>query len=355
MTQRAFVAVAVTLLLVCPARALGQSATPPVSVGGLLRAGVRAVPEGADATDGFGIFDARVRFKGKIGIVFDYYLQTLYNPDSRAFELLDAEATLSLLPQVEISFGMGRPPFGYEALQSKGSLSYLERSQAVTAIAPGRQIGMQGEMDMFDGRVTVGAGLFNGNGRAIENDGNNYLFASRVQYNSIGTIAFYDDFVIQVGGSFGYSSDTEAPLGRGIVTGDPAAVPRITTAFAGKRLLWGADFQLSYRTWTLTAEYLRGDYDLAHSGRNPGSRDTEAHGGYAELGYRAWGVLEGIVRYDGFHPALGSGRTFLVFGANVYPGYYAKLGLQYATALRDSPDSETLADGQFFFVAQVDF
>ena len=45
----------------------------------------------------------------------------------------------------------------------------------------------------------------------------------------------------------------------------------------------------------------------------------------------------------------------MVFGLNMYPDSYAKLGLQYASALDDSPHAPTLSDGQFIFLAQVDF
>ena len=240
-------------------------------------------------------------------------------------------------------------------LQERGELTYLERSQASTAIAPGRQIGMQGGGEALDGRLTYGGGLFNGNGRTVENDGDNYMFTGRVQFNSIGTIAFYDDLVVQVGASLGYSSDTAAELGLGSVTGDPAAVPELTTAFAGKRFFWGADFQATYRSWALTGEYLRADYELDAAIGGGGPIDTEAFGGYVELGYRAYGALEAVVRYDGFSPTLGDNRDFMVFGLNVYPGYYAKFGLQYAVGINDSPDAATLADGQFLFVVQVDF
>lgn len=337
-----------------PRTALAQEG-PPVEVGGLLRVGFRAEPESSQESDGFAVFDARLKVRGKIGIVFDYYFETHYDQVDDAFELFDARATLPLIPEFELTFGMFRPPFGYEALQERGELTYLERSQASTAIAPGRQIGMQGGGEALDGRLTYGGGLFNGNGRTVENDGDNYMFTGRVQFNSIGTIAFYDDLVVQVGASLGYSSDTAAELGLGSVTGDPAAVPELTTAFAGKRFFWGADFQATYRSWALTGEYLRADYELDAAIGGGGPIDTEAFGGYVELGYRAYGALEAVVRYDGFSPTLGDNRDFMVFGFNVYPGYYAKFGLQYAVGINDSPDAATLADGQFLFVAQVDF
>lgn len=354
MSRIRWVWVAALAFFMTPGLVMGQESVP-IEIGGLLRVGARAQPESTGEADGFELFDARLKVGGQVGIVFDYYLEARYDPDDDAFELIDARATLPVIPEFELTFGMFRPPFGYEALQDRGELTFLERSQASTAIAPGRQVGMQGGGDALEGRLTYGAGLFNGNGRSVENDGNDYMFTGRVQFNSIGTIAFYDDFVIQVGASLGYSSDTAAPLGAGSVTGDPTAVPELTSAFAGDRFFWGGDVQATYRSWALTAEYLRADYDLDAAIGGGGPAETDAYGGYVELGYRAWGALEGIVRYDGFQPALGDNRDFMVFGVNVYPGYYAKFGIQYAVGLNDSPDSVTLADGQFLFLAQVDF
>lgn len=337
-----------------PAGVAGQEG-PPVDIGGLLRVGALTNADSADGPDGFRLWEARLKVRGEIGIIFDYYFQTRYDPEEDTFKLHDAMATLPLFPEIELQLGLFRPAFGYEATRERAALTFLDRSQASTAIAPGRQVGLQGGGDAFDGRLSYGAGIFNGNGRSVENDGDDYMFASRVQYNSIGTISFYDDFVVQAGASLGYSSDTSAPLGRGIVTGDPAAAPRITSDFAGERTFWSADLQFSYRGWALTGEYLRADYQLARGLGGEGAAEAEAYGGYVEFGYRAWGALEGVVRYDGFRPALGADREFLVFGMNLYPGYYAKFGLQYATALRDSPDAATLADGRFSFLAQVDF
>ena len=344
----------VALSCALPVAAAGQEA-PPVDIGGLLRVGALTHSDSADGPDGFRLFEARLKVSGKIGLIFDYFFQTRYDPEDDAFELHDAIATLPLMPEMELSLGLLKPSFGFEATQHRGELTFLERSQASTAIAPGRQIGLQGGGSAFDGRFSYGAGVFNGNGRTIENDGDDYMYTGRVQFNSIGTISFYDDFVVQAGASLGYSSDTLAPLGPGIVTGDPADAPRITSDFAGERVFWSADLQVTYRGWALTGEYLRADYDLAPALGGGGSSETDAHGGYVEFGYRAWGALEGVVRYDGFQPALGADREFIVFGMNLSPGYYAKFGLQYATALRDSPDTVTLSDGQFSFVAQVDF
>ncbi len=337
------------------ATAQQQGVGLPLEIGGLLRTGFRLEPDASNEADGFDIFDARASVSGKVGIVFDYFLQTEFDPDEEAFRLLDAKATLPIRPEFEISIGMFKPAFGLEALQSRGDLTFVERAQASEAIAPGRQVGVSVGGSALDGRLTYGGGVFNGNGRTLENDGNDFMFSGRLEYNSIGTIAFYEEMVIQAGASIAYSKDTSADLGRGLVTGDPAGAPELTAGFAGDRLLLGGDVQATYHAWSLTGEYLRGDFDIASATPGGEQIEADAYGGYVELGYRAYGAIEGVLRYDGLSPAIGANRDFLVAGLNVYPGHYAKFGLQYAFDLHDSPAAPTLAGNQFLVLAQVDF
>lgn len=346
-----------TMLLLGFALPAGLSAQEslPVKIGGLMRAGARAHADSAIGAKGFQLFESRLKVEGTIGLVFDYKFVTRYDASRDAFRIHDAVVTMPLTPEFQIKFGMFKPYFSHEAVTSRADITFVNRSQAVTAIKPGRQIGVEAGGEALEGRLSYGAGLYNGNGRNVTNDGDNYMYIARVRFNSIGTIVFYDDFVAQVGASLGYSTDTSASLGTGIVTGDRSAAPRITSDFAGERLLWGADFELSYSGLTLSGEYLRADFDLDAPLGGGGSSEAEAYGGYMQFGYRPWGLIEGVVRYDGFQPALGADRNFMVFGVNLYPDDYARFGLQYASALDDSPHAPTLSDGQFMFLAQVNF
>ena len=354
MIERRCARALVVLGMVFPAGMAAQQA-PPVEIGGLLRVGARAHADSAAGAEGFRLFESRLKVSGRVGLVFDYKFVTRYDASKDAFRIHDAMVKMPLIPEFELSFGMFKPYFGYEATQGRDEITFLQRSQAATAIRPDRQIGVQAGGQALEGRLTYGAGLYNGNGRSVTNDGDNYMFAGRVQFNSIGTIAFYDELVVQAGASLGYSKDTSASLGTGIVTGDRAAAPRITSDFAGSRLFWGADVEVSWHNLKLTGEYARADFDLDAPLSGGGPAETEAYGGYVQFGYRPWGLFEGVVRYDGFQPALGADRKFMVFGLNMYPDGYAKFGLQYASALDDSPNAPTLSDGQFIFLAQVSF
>ncbi len=343
-------------IAVIPREAAAQS---DIEVRGLLRAGVRVEAASSERSDGFDVFDARLGLSGKIGIIFDYFVQVEYDEDEEEFELLDARAGLPIRPEAELGLGLFRPAFGLEALTDKGQLTFLERSQATEAIAPGRQVGVGLSGEAVDARLTYGFGVFNGNGRRLENDGSDYMFAGRVQYNTIGPVPFYEDFVLQAGASVAYSEDTAAELGRGFEGTPPGDDPiGFEAGFAGDRLLWEVDVHASYRGWSLTAEYLRGEFDAESSPDEPDESEIplDAYGGYVEAGYLFWGgAIEAVARYDGFSPAVGENRDFVLLGINIFPGQYAKFGLQYALELHDSQPSPFVDGGQFLLVAQVDF
>ena len=336
-----------------PGSLAAQSARAPLEFGGLLRTGLRIDPDETGRKDGFEVFDARARASGQVGLVFDYLFQVEYDPDDETFRLLDAAATIPVLPEFEFTVGLFRPAFGLEAgLESdRGDLTFLEPAQATDAIAPGRQVGVSIDGSTFDGRLSYGAGLFNGNGSTLSNDGG-FMFSGRAEFNSIGTIAFYEDFVIQVGASLAYSNDADARLGAGVVSTDPLP-PAEGPSFAGKRTLFGADVQATYREWSLTGEYYGAEFTPDPG--DPLPEDASAHGGYVEAGFRAYGAIELVTRYDAFKPAVGDDRRFLLFGFNVYPGTYAKFGLQYALDLDDSLPATTVSGNQFIVYAQVDF
>lgn len=342
-----------------------QASGPPLTIGGLLRTGIRFEPEDAGRRDGFEVFDARVSLEGEIGIVFDYFLEGAFEerkdplPDEDAgleFELLDARLTLPIRSQVSLSVGQFKAPVGGETLLPKEDIRFLERAQASRAIAPGRQVGLELHGDVLEGRLTYRAGAFNGNGRSLENDDNSFLYAGRVQFNTVGPIEFYEDLVIQVGANLAFSTDSAVRLGPGLdgsLAGDDGVPPPGVdlASWHGDRFLAGFDVHASYRGWRFDAEYLRAELDPAAAG----VEDLDAWGGYVEGAYGFFNALEAAVRYDHLDPVGGPDRQFLILGLNVFPGFHAKFGLQYAFGIDGSPEGAALADDQLVLLTQVAF
>ncbi|MFQ5689110.1 MAG: porin [Gemmatimonadota bacterium] len=339
-----------------PVRLAAQSESNPVRIGGLLRTGFRAEPGDSERNDGFDLFDTRFNLTGKVGIVFDYFVEGEYEDDSEEFRLLDARLTLPIFPEANISFGQFKTPFGREELQYKGDITFLERSLATRAIAPARQVGVELFGEALESRLSYRGGVFNGNGRTLDNDNDSFLYAGHVQYNTVGPIEFYDDLVVEVGASAAFSTDSSVVLGAGLDGRLPGAPPLMGidfNDFRGDRFMLGFNARVSYRGFAVDGEYLRGRYDLNES--VAGRDNLVAEGGYLQGSYSLFGAIENVVRWDTFSPAVGPNRNFLLIGFNVYPGFHAKLGLQYAIGLNDSPPGQDLVDDQFALVTQLSF
>jgi len=346
-----------------------------VTPGGLLRTGAQVGPDDLAQRDGFEVFDARLSFAGKVGIVFDYFVQGEFDDVQNRFRLLDASLTLPLRGNLlKLTFGQFKAPFGHEELENKKDIQFIERSQVTNALAPDRQVGLQLSGAALDGRLSYWGGLSNGNGRDVENDNDSFLYAVRAQFNTIGDVEFYEDLVVQVGASFAVSTDSSIDV-------LPVPVPTNASSdqslesfasFRGQRVLWGLDLMASYRGLFLNGEYLRADFDVDPVSVPLGtlivngspvplpSTNLSAEGFYVEGGYSLWGAVEALVRYDQFDPALGPPSApdrskFLILGLNLYPGFYAKIGIQYAFGIDDTRLGPGLADNQFILSTQVGF
>lgn len=345
-----------------------QASGPTLTMGGLLRTGARFEPEGSPRRDGFEVFDARIRLGGEVGIIFDYFFQGAFEApdltrsdgssasesDGLEFELLDARLTLPFRPELMLSAGQFKAPFGGETLLPKDDIRFLERALASRAIAPGRQVGVELHGEALEGRLAYRGGAFNGNGRGVEADGGGFLYTARVQYNTVGPIEFYEDLVVQVGANLGFSSDSAVRLGPGL-DGSPDGVgglpPGVDLAsWRGDRLLLGFDWHTSYRGWELNGEYLRVELDPA-----AGGPELDAWGGYLEGVYGFMGAVAAAVRYDFLRPVVGPDREFVVAGLSVFPGFHARFGIQYALGIDGSPGAPGIVDDQLILLSQLSF
>lgn len=364
-------------VLIGPGDAVAQGAAgegPDIRVGGLLRTGLLTGPGSLDRTDGFRIHDARLRASGEIGIVFDYFVQGEWDTGADRFRLLDARLSLPVVPELALDLGQFKAPFGREVLQGKGEIVFVERAQASRLLAPGRQVGVQLSGRALEDRLSYRGGLFNGNGRRLENDNDAFLWAARVQYNTVGAAEFYDELVVEVGADVAYSSDDGVDLAARLDR--PVAASGLDlAAFAGDRLLLGADARAGWRGFFLRGEYLRAELEPDEPVGGGGVTDDVERvleGGYLEGGYSFLGAIEGTIRWDRLDAGLltvdgfatdpsddpsdpPSATDFLVVGLNLFPGYHTKIGFQYAAGLGGTEVGPGLADGQFGVTAQVDF
>ena len=338
---------------------------------GLLRTGLRVESASYGGTSGFEIFDAQLGVSGKIGIVFDYALRAEYQFDRDEIRLLDARLSAPLSgEQLRLDAGLLLSGFGREAMKPKDEISFVSRSQGSLAIAPGHQVGMGLHGVALEGRLKYRGGLYNGEGATFGNQDRRFQFATRLEYNSVGEVEFFEDFVYELGVDFAFASDSANPVlpvsvPTGSVEATGAPFPEYAE-FTGNRLAWSVDAGLRYRAWSLAAEYARAEYDPTG-----GVGEVHADGWYVEGGYSLWGAFDLMARYDAFTTAAGlgteaAGTDFLVFGFGVNPGFNAKIGLQYAIGIDDSlvgvsqaidgtNPGPPLADNQFLLDLQLSF
>lgn len=366
-------ALLLALILFAPSTALAQFEAQPVHVGALIRTGLWLQPSSSGVTNGFEMWDARANIGGSIGLVFDYWVEGAFETQSfdtgtfgqekSGFTLLDAKLTIPIIPELGVSIGQFKTPFSREFILYKSDIQFVERSQAVLALAPGRQLGLQLAGSALGTRLWYAAGMFNGNGRTLSNDNNAFMWMGRVQFNTVGDIEFYEDLVVQIGANAAFSRDSAVDLGPVGLLGQP---PISGSSFEGDRFLWGFDAELSYRGIFLNGEYLQGRFTPSELQEGtpivPEPEATVASGYYIEGGYSLWGAIEGVIRYDRYQPAdagpqdaLIPASQFLVTGINIYPGFFAKIGLQYTFGLDDSTRGVALIKDQFALLAQLSF
>ncbi len=364
--------VGAALLVTTPPMLHAQFEGQPVQVGALVRTGLQLQPSSSGLTNGFEIWDARANVGGSIGLVFNYWIEGAfetqsfdtgtYGEEKNGFALLDAKLTLPIIPELEVSIGQFKTPFSREFILYKSDIQFVERSQAVLALAPGRQLGLQLAGSALGSRLWYGAGMFNGNGRTLSNDNNAFMWMGRVQFNTIGDIEFYEDLVIQVGANVAFSSDSAVDVG---LAGDLGPPPIDADAYEGDRLLWGFDAELSYRGFFVNGEYIEGRFSPSRLQGGvvlPTEPETAvAKGYYIEGGYSLWGAIEAVLRYDRYTPAAAPqtlsspSSQFLVTGVNVYPGFFSKIGMQYTFGLDGTARGPALVNNQFNLLVQLSF
>lgn len=341
---------------------------PTLVPGGLLRTGFRVSAGDRDRADGFEIFDARLSAAGELGIVFDYFVQGEFDDSSDELRLLDVRLTLPILPErLELGIGQFRSPQGEEALREKGAIRFIERSQISLLVAPDRQVGAQLSGRALDDRLRYAGGVFNGNGREVDNDDDEFLYAGRVSFNNVGAAEFYDEVVIEVGAHLSFSEDSLVRVGP-----ENRSLPDVLRLreFEGDRWIFGGDLRASWRGGFLRGEYLRAEFDPGlraevdpKGATGPRSvRLDDVEGGYVEGGYNWLGVLEGVIRYDALSSFLPDDEVgedplgdFLVVGLNLFPGSRSKVALQYSLAVDGAASGVGLGDDEFALNAQVSF
>jgi phosphate-selective porin len=219
------------------------------SVGALLQVIADAQSERQFAGEnGFSIANARLNIRGRLDQGFSYFVQTNF---VRQPALLDGRLTYRFSDLFSVDAGQFKAPFSHEFLVVASDIDFVNRSQVVTLLAPGRQIGAQVRGKSQRG-WSYGLGLFNGNGIGSNgNDGAGMMLVVR------GSRVAAEDRPLAFGFNGAWSDDTAADIGV-TIGGEP-----LLQDFEGTRLLGGVDARWTPGKYLLATEFIYGNIDPA--------------------------------------------------------------------------------------------
>jgi phosphate-selective porin OprO/OprP len=118
-----------------------------------------AVDDPLPITNTFTIRKARPTFSGRVAKYFEFKVMPDFGNGTTVLQ--DAYFDTRFSNAFRLRVGKDKTPIGYEILIGDANLFFPERSLA-SSLVPNRDIGIQGQGDLFDGKVTYAGGLFNG-------------------------------------------------------------------------------------------------------------------------------------------------------------------------------------------------
>ncbi len=332
---------AIVLVMAGGQEALGQEPAEPVherlasalkrdyaSFGVLLQTVGEWQPDRVQGTDGFSIPNFRLLLSGELdrGLGYAFQANLVRSP-----AVLDARLYFDLASWASVDVGQFKAPFSKELLVYAANLDFAERSQVVSALAPGRQLGAQVRLRTPSPAIEWSAGLFNGNGIAPGgNDDDAFLVVGRAQWT--GSLA--GGSTLEVGASAARSTADETSPGGAFLSG-----------FTGTRTLFGADLRWTGGPWLVAAEGAGGALEPAVGPRR------EPKGFYVTGGRRMGERALVLVRWDSFDADRGqSTRDVLVLALDWRVSSAGLLRFNWLVDARGGP-----APHRWVAVAQLGF
>lgn len=323
-------------------------------------------------------FEAR-RLRMKIGgHGFKPWLKYYFEVDLQPARDVDADATssgarvidwrvdIAKLDWLGVRLGQWKVDLNRERVDSSGRQQFVERSIVNRNFTVDRQVGIQLKGHLFKGTgadMRYWAGIFNGEGRSVRNDGDDHLYMARVQWNFLGrdlawrqTDVEYTDLPT---GSLAFATFTnEGTCTRWSSSGcgnlDGFSRPGQADPEQYKIDQYVQEFAFKYRGLSIQQEYHRKNIDDQVLGIN-----NEMTGFYAQTGYFFHNLipsfpaeLELAARYAYVEEPNEVDRLFdnereeFSIGANwFFAGHNNKLTLDYSyltleDGLVDSDDSK---------------
>src|SRR5437016_7020808 len=270
--------------------------------------------------DRFRLSRGRINLTGDFAEQFDFKIEGDFEQSdgissSRTdFSATDIFINWHQFPAAQIKIGQWKAPFGLEQLTPDTSLYTIERTLPTGAITPERQIGVQLLGKPFTNvwpdqkdLLTYYAGIFNGNGRNINNnDNNNFMYVGRLE-STLFQDVFGKGSFLKLGGDVLNSRDDKgvniSQSGNILVKADGSLSP-FTLPGADERTAWSVDAWLTVGPFDLIGEYLAEDVDgRTVAGVKPGFKDFDPSGWYVQGSYFILPKkLQAVVKWEELEP-----------------------------------------------------
>jgi len=289
--------------------------------------------------DRFRLRRARIGMTGDFAENFDFKIEGDFeqndgtSPSNRVdFSGTDIFVNWHQFPWAQIKVGQWKAPFGFEQLTPDYALYTIERTLPTGAITPDRQIGAQLWGKPFANiwpeqkdLLTYYAGIFNGNGRNINNnDNNNFMYVGRLE-STLFKDVFGKGSFLKLGADVLNSRDDKgtniSPSLNLLVNSDGSLSPFVLPG-ADERTAWSVDGWLKLGPFDLIGEYLQEHVQgRTVNGMPPGFANFTTDGFYVTGGYFLIPKkLQAVVQWQYLNPGQkgDDGLYSILGGLNYY-------------------------------------
>lgn len=193
----------------------------------------------------------------------------------------------------KITFGQFKVPFGRQEMTSSGRMQFCDRDFLSFEFTRGRDIGLQFEGELAQGKVEYAAGVFNGNAAShLGNDNDKYQYDARVMWEPWGKVGYSEsDFQSKDKPLLALAAEFEHNDQRGSFTSS-GPISEFET------VILGGDVVFKYKGFSAFAEYFSRKRD-PETGASFHSDGWHAQAGY----FLKRDVVEAAVRYARWDPS----------------------------------------------------
>lgn len=271
--------------------------------------------------NGFRIANLKLKLKGDLDDNVGYYVQMNF---VKSVSLYDAFISYKYSDLLKLDLGQFKAPFSTEELTSSSVIDFANRSQVVSKIAPGRQIGLQLSGNLREAHIFYTAGIFNGNGINTTNDNQHFLYLGRMGYSQ--NINKNDKITFAL--NAGFSRDD-------------------MESFNGDRFIAGGDFRLVVNNILLSSEY------IFQKLKDSMKAEFTNQGYHITAGYSVSEIVQLLARWDSYTPdkLIGVENNLAILGCNIAPNEFIFIRINYLI----NPDDKDFKHHQLLINSQLVF